>query len=338
MASQVKDSFHEAMDRAKVMALWESPRAQGAHGEVRASHWRWTELEPLVGQAVAATNTEMSERRVLVLMNPDKEEGMAATQNLNGALQILMPGETARPHRHAMSALRFVMEGSGAVTIVEGKRVPMEEGDLILTPAWCWHEHEHPGKTRMVWFDGLDVPLHRHFGTLDFQPGPPKGYAKLATDETFASPGMVPAGEGAAPDYSPLFRYSFADACAALKGVPAAADGSRTLRYTNPLDGGPVMPLIDCYLMGLARGKATTPRRSTSGAVVVVAEGEGESTIGPDKIVWAKNDVFTVPHKNWHSHTAKTEGAKLFVVTDREALRRLGILKDEVGDARSKAR
>ena len=332
MATQVKDSFHEAMDRAKVMPLWESPRAQGVHGEVRASHWKWSELEPLVGQAIAATNTEMSERRVLVLMNPDKEEGMAATQNLNGALQILMPGETARPHRHAMSALRFVMEGSGAVTIVEGKRVPMEVGDLILTPAWCWHEHEHPGKTRMVWFDGLDVPLHRHFGTLDFQPGPVKDAAKLPADESFASVGMVPVGEPA-PNYSPLFRYSFADACAALKSLPAAADGSRTLRYTNPMDGGPVMPLIDCYLMQLARGKATTSRRSTSGAVVVVAEGEGESTIGPDKIAWSKNDVFTVPHKNWHSHTARSADAKLFVVTDREALRRLGILKDEVAHA-----
>ena len=202
MATQVKDSFHAAMERAHVEALWESERAQGLHGEERASHWRWAELEPLVGQAVAATNTEMSERRVLVLMDPHKEEGMAATRNINGALQILMPGEVARPHRHSMSALRFIMEGSGGVTIVEGKRVPMEEGDLILTPAWCWHEHVHEGKSRMVWFDGLDVPLHRHFGTLDFQPGPVKNPAKVAPDEVFASVGMVPAGEGAL-GYSP---------------------------------------------------------------------------------------------------------------------------------------
>jgi gentisate 1,2-dioxygenase len=90
------------------------------------------------------------------------------------------------------------------------------------------------------------------------------------------------------------------------------------------------MPLIDCYMTGLAKGRPTTPRRTTAGAVIVVAEGEGESTIGPDTIAWAKNDVFTVPHRNWASHTAKTEGAKLFTVTDREALRRLGILKEEV--------
>jgi len=329
MATQVKDSFHEAMERAHVEALWESERAQGRQAEERTSHWRWADLDPLVGQAIAATNTEMSERRVLVLIDPRKEEGMAATRNLNGALQILMPGETARPHRHSMGALRFMMEGSGAVTIVEGKRVPMEEGDLILTPAWCWHEHEHHGKSRVVWFDGLDVPLHRHFGTLEFQPGPVKDSAKVASDGVFGTIGLVPAG-GSAPDYSPLFRYSFADACAALKGMPAAADGSRTLRYTNPLGGGPVMPLIDCYMTELAKGKPTTPRRSTAGAVIVVAEGEGESIVGPDKIVWAKNDVFTVPHKNWVSHTAKTDGAKLFLVTDREALRRLGILKEEV--------
>ena len=332
MATQMKDAFHEAMERAKVTPLWESPRAQGEHGEERSCLWRWSELEPLVGQAVAATNTEMSERRVLVLMNPDKEEGMAATQNLNGALQILMPGEVARPHRHSMSALRFVMEGSGGVTIVEGKRVKMEEGDLILTPAWCWHEHAHEGTRRMVWFDGLDVPLHRHFGTLDFQPGPPKGYAEIAADDSFAAAGMVPVGTADDPPFSPLFRYSYGDACAALAGIPRAPDGSRTLRYTNPIGGGPVMPLIDCYLTELARGKATRQRRSSSGAVVVVAEGEGESTIGPDRIAWSKNDVFTVPRKSWHSHVASSDGAKLFMMTDREALRRLGILKDEVGN------
>jgi gentisate 1,2-dioxygenase len=325
------DEVPVALERARVAPRWYAPRPRGAHGEERATHWRWVDLEPLVGQAVAATNTEMSERRVLVLIDKKKEEGMAATRNLNGALQILMPGEKARPHRHSMSALRFMMEGSGAVTIVEGKRVPMEVGDLILTPAWCWHEHEHHGKSRVVWFDGLDVPLHRHFGTLDFQPGPVKGPTSVAPDEVFASVGMVPADE-AAPNYSPLFRYSYADACAALAKMPKGPDGSRTLRYTSPLDGGPVMPLIDCYMTELARGQATRMRRSTSGAVIVVADGEGESTVGPDRIRWAKNDVFTVPHKNWHSHTATSDIARLFVVSDREALRRLGILKDEVGN------
>ena len=205
MAAQVKDSFHKAMERAHVEALWESERAQGRQAEERASHWRWVELDPLIGQAIAATNTDMSERRVLVLIDPRKEEGMAATRNLNGALQILMPGETARPHRHSMGALRFIMEGSGAVTIVEGKRVPMEEGDLVLTPAWCWHEHVHEGKSRVVWFDGLDVPLHRHFGTLEFEPGPVRDAAKIAPDDVFAAIGLVPA-DGSAPDYSPLFR------------------------------------------------------------------------------------------------------------------------------------
>jgi gentisate 1,2-dioxygenase len=206
----------------------------------------------------------------------------------------------------------------------------MEVGDLILTPAWCWHAHEHLGKTRVVWFDGLDVPLHRHFGTLEFQPGPVTDPTPLPPDESFAVTGFQPVGGTAAPDYSPMFRYPLADACTALKGVVPAADGSRTLRYTNPLDGGPVMPLLDCYLAALAKGRATTPRRSTAGSVVVVVEGEGESTVGSDRIRWARNDIFTVPHKNWVSHTAVSDGAMLFHVTDREALRRLGILKDEV--------
>ena len=42
--------------------------------------------------------------------------------------------------------------------------------------------------------------------------------------------------------------YSWADACAAVAKIPADEDGSRMLRYINPLTGGAVMSMIDCYL------------------------------------------------------------------------------------------
>ena len=41
--------------------------------------------------------------------------------------------DPAPGHRHSPSALRFVIEGSGAWTTVDGVRLPMTAGDLVLT-------------------------------------------------------------------------------------------------------------------------------------------------------------------------------------------------------------
>ena len=35
----------------------------------------------------------------------------------------------------------------------------MEEGDLILTPNWTWHDHINESEEPIIWLDGLDVPL-----------------------------------------------------------------------------------------------------------------------------------------------------------------------------------
>ena len=42
-----------------------------------------------------------------------------------------MPGEVAPSHRHNQSALRFVVEGEGAFTAVDGERTAMRAGDFI---------------------------------------------------------------------------------------------------------------------------------------------------------------------------------------------------------------
>src|SRR5262249_38487538 len=162
------------------------------------------------------------------------------TANINCGFQILMPGEKARPHRHNMNALRFVVEGKGAETIVEGKSCPMEVGDLILTPAMAWHEHAHNGADgRVVWMDSLDSPLVRTFACLNFEPGPGRNPLALPPDSVFSRSGYMPA-QMMHTSHSPLFRYPGADAAEALELMPVGSDGTRSLRYTNPLSGGAV--------------------------------------------------------------------------------------------------
>ncbi len=326
------DSFHEAMRRHDLVALWERVEAR-ANSDVTsepAFHWRWSDIEPLIDQAIEAADMSVAERRVIQLKHPAfPSDYVAVTTNVNFGFQVLAPGEKARPHRHNMNALRFVMEGDGAVTTVNGKRCEMTAGDLILTPAMTWHEHEHHGdKGRVVWLDALDAPLVRHLRCVHFQPGPVRDQPTLPPDSAFAHSGLMPV-QSVPDDCSPVFRYPLADAAAALAATPAEPDGLKRVRYVNPATGGAVMSLMDCYLVGLPPGVETSPRRSTANSAFLVADGEGVSTVGEKTVRWEKYDVFTMPAWQWTSHKAGPGGAKLFQVTDREVLRRLNLLREE---------
>lgn len=323
--------FHEAMAAANVVALWELEDTTNNPPE--PPHiWRWETLEPLLETAIEATSMTDAERRVLVLNNPallesGRSRGSGLTLGFN--LQVLMPGETARPHRHSMNALRFVMEGSGATTVVDGKPCPMEPGDMVLTPGWTWHEHVHEGDGRMIWLDVLDVPFHHYLDTGEFEPGPAHDLPDLPPDEAFAAPGLAPVSGSADMAYSPLFRYPWETARPALAALPPAPDGSRRLLYTNPLTGGPTMATMECSLLSLAPESTTRAYRSNSNSAFIVVGGEGRSEIGETTLEWRKHDIVSLPHGHWIGHTAETEDAWLFEVSDREMLRRLHILRDE---------
>jgi gentisate 1,2-dioxygenase len=154
------DEVRQAWKDANVTPLWETAAHSPGGATPKAYLWKWRTLRPLLDDAIAVASMQDAERRVLALTNPDAIGGRNTTTNLNGCLQVLMPGESARPHRHTPNALRFVLEGDGATTLVDGKPCPMSEGDLIITPGMSWHEHVHTGTAPIVWFDALDVPLH----------------------------------------------------------------------------------------------------------------------------------------------------------------------------------
>ena len=121
--------------------------------------WHWRDLRPQAMRAAELVGTQQAERRVLRLTNP-KLSG-AASNTLVANIQIVMPGEIARAHRHSAAALRLIIEGRGGYTVVNGERVPMYPGDLVLTPNWSWHDHANDTDAPMIWLDGLDTPLVR---------------------------------------------------------------------------------------------------------------------------------------------------------------------------------
>ncbi len=326
------DEIRAAWRDANLHPLWENAAAHRVRdGGPAPTHWQWKKIRPLVDDAMKVATPAAIERRVLTLTDSTDESG-ATTTNLTTALQILLPGERARPHRHTMNALRFVIEGNGASTIVDGKDCPMAEGDLVITPGWTWHEHVHRGSAPIIWLDALDAPLHRYLGTDVFEPGPAHDVPGVADDAAYAFANIVPELGGETPAFSPVFRYPWAAARDAVRAAPKGKDGARRVRYVNPLTGGSTMPLMDCYLMQIDKGSETIRFRTTANAVCLVCEGSGTTQVGEDTVSWTRHDVFSLPHGNWITHRAD-ETATLFIVTDRDTLRRLDLLKEQYGNA-----
>ena len=329
------DELRKAWKDAAMAPLWENKFAHRPPPKPEASYlWAWEQIRPLISGAIKVASPEAIERRVLQLIPPgnDEYEWRQTTKTICTNLQVLLPGEKARPHRHSMNALRFVVEGSGATTIVDGKPCRMDEGDLVLTPAWTWHEHVHEGTAPIIWLDALDVPLHHYLGTGAFQPGPVGEPPETVPDEAFAVASVVPDVAYTTKAYSPVFRYPYGPTAAAVAAAPLARDGSRRVRYVNPLNGGTAMELIDCYLVQLDPGMTTLPFRTNASSVCCVVEGEGESEVGDKTVRWRKRDIFTLPQGNRIVHKCAGGTARLFVVSDRDVFARLGLLKEEYGN------
>jgi len=295
--------------------------------------WRWRDIEPFTERAVSEVPIDDVERRALILINPAFGGQTVTTANLIGAFTVLDPGDRARPHRHTFSAIRFATRAEGAATIVNSRRCAMHAGDLILTPPMCWHGHINETDHRIIWFDAANIPLIRTLDANFFEPGDPKSNQFWMVDEGeekfWTEPGLVSAEMSHAPAHSPKYRYSGEATRRLLSALPPGRDGAQTVRYTNPTTGGAVMPALDCYATRLPAGRDTRPKRSTSNMICLVVSGSGCSTIGDHSFDWEQNDVFSIPHWNFASHTARGGDADLFIVSDKVAYERLGLYSEE---------
>lgn len=319
--------------RAKWNAFGMVPLWEAAEGPAELpSHWRWADLHPIMAETASLTLPTIAERRVMLLTSPTNpiQGSSAACGMLHATMQVISPGETARPHRHSMNALRFILDGQSAETLVNGQPCRMQTGDLITTPAWTWHEHRHPGNAPVFWLDVLDVNLHWALGTSAFEPGPAHDFDPPIDASVFGQAKYMPTlMQEPSSRYAPTFHYPLAEALAAVGKAPTVPDGSRRIRYANPLTGGPVIDTIDCYLLELEEGQSTTAFKSSASAVCSVIDGSGETQCGESSFCWSPKDVFTVPANTWVSHRATSKTAHIFIATDREVYRRLDLLTEQ---------
>jgi gentisate 1,2-dioxygenase len=332
--SDISPSLRQAMKNAHMVPLWESPTARKLDVMRERPHvWAWSATRPILMETGQVKSPKIVERRVISLVHPKSRgaEDEATAGAISAAMQLLLAGERARPHRHSMNALRFVLEGSGAETIVDGKSCPMEVGDLIITPAWCWHEHVNMDGSPTLWLDVLDVALHLFLGTDEFQPGPVNEQPTHYDDNLFQVANITPVLDAVPQSHSPVFRYPWDAARASVAVAPRGRDGVRRVRYVNPMTGGSCMSLLDCYLAEIDGGTFSRPVRTSYSSVCAVVQGSGRTRVGEQEISWSEKDVFTLPFGSWVSHAADGP-AHLFTVTNRDLYARLGLLKEEYRD------
>ncbi|HEY4043545.1 MAG TPA: gentisate 1,2-dioxygenase [Rhodopila sp.] len=333
-------ALYAEMQPRSLYPLWEvlgalvtpTPRSSA-----QVHRWTYADARTYLLRAGDLITAEKAERRVLIMENPGLPGSSCATSSLYAGLQLILPGEIAPCHRHAQCALRFVMEGEGAFTAVDGEKAIMRPFDLVLTPGWQWHDHGNASDQPMIWLDGLDIPQVLLFDASFAEHLP-----------TSAHPETVPPGDtalrygrnlrplrGTAADRrqgsQPLFHYPYTEWRPSLRALAGAGDPDPhfgyALEFTNPANGGAVMPTISAHVRLLPAGFTSRPRTATDGTIFVVVEGTGTARADGQDIELRVRDTVVIPSWREVSVHADTD-LVLFGYSDRTAQEKLGLFRE----------
>ena len=298
--------------------------------------WSFAEIRAAMIEAGALITANEAERRVLILENPGLRGQSKITTDLYAGVQLVLPGEVAPAHRHSQSALRFVLEGDGAHTAVNGERTSMRYGDFIITPPMAWHDHGNETDQPMFWLDGLDIPivqfLDASFSEHHDEDEQPIARAVGDAQARYGS-NLLPVDQRPAAGASPVFNYPYARTREALAQLARCQDWDPChglkLRYSNPVTGGYPMATIAAFIQLLPRGFQTARYRSTDATIFVAVEGRGKTRIGADFVLeWEPRDIFVVPSWKPVIHEASDE-AVLFSFSDRPVQEALQLFRED---------
>lgn len=299
--------------------------------------WKYEDLRNLVLKSSELVTPEQAGRRVVYLVNERRKDVSAAVGWLYTGIQVTKPGESTSAHRHKASALRFIMEGEGGYTVVDGNKITFEINDFVITPNSTWHEHgvDANGKT-CIWQDGLDIPLVNALEANDYavydgkQPLEfPVNYSPI----TYGCAGLIPADKVWDKTYSPLFKYSWKTVypalLEALKVNKINSFDGILMHYSNPLTGGHVMQTMGASMQLLPTGFKGKAHKHTGSFVYQCAKGKGFSIINGQRLDWKERDIFCVPSWAWHEHhnESDSEEACLFSFNDLPVIEKLGLFQ-----------
>jgi gentisate 1,2-dioxygenase len=299
--------------------------------------WKWSDLYPLAKAAGDLVPVGRGgERRAIGLANPGLGGATYICPTLWCAIQYLGPRETAPEHRHSQNAFRFVVEGEGVWTVVNGDPVRMSRGDFLLTPGWNFHGHHNDTDQPMAWIDGLDIPFsyQNDVGFFEFGSERVTDYATpnfSRSERLWAHPGLRPLSGLQNTVSSPIGAYRWRHTDEALtqqllleeEGHPATVEqGHAAVRYVNPTTGGDVMPTIRAEFHRLRQGIETATRRDVGSSVFQVFDGRGAVVMSGVTHRVEKGDIFVIPSWVTWSLQAETQ-FDLFRFSDAPIIERL---------------
>ncbi len=312
--------------------------------------WSYGDARERLMSLSSLLTTEEAERRNINFVNPALKDFMPAATlpTLRGGIQLLLSDEQAYAHRHSANAFRLVLEApeSGAYTNVEGNRLPMSVGDLILTPNWTWHDHHNEGDSHVIWYDGLDVLMAYWIGGVFFEEM--EGVtgekyqdvtheANAVTDNFGAGmlhrrqmyPDTIPASN------NPLIYYPYSKARAALASLAAQGAGEPregiVIEYVNPVTNGPAFPSMGTSIRLIKEHSSVTAMHRTENIVFITMEGSVTFHLPNDeKFTVEPYDVTAIP--SWVPYSISNDSgtpAVLFSQTDRPLFKALGFYREQ---------
>ncbi len=282
-------------------SLWPEP-----HTPFAALHWRYEEATEYLDRAGDWIGTDLAERRNLLMFNPVGDNDYASLPTLVAAYQMIKPGEAARAHRHSPNALRLILDAEpGAATVVDGVQLPMERGDILLTPGWTWHSHFNETQANAYWIDVLDVPLVHRLESMFFEPHPDEH------QPVYTRPATSP------------WRFTLHDQAQLLAEEPWRATDHRAVTLDTP-----DMKTMQLRVHEFKVHGRLPDERVVENRVFAVIEGAGEVQVGDTRHRWQRGDVFVVPMWRWHRLEA-TSHARLLEVSDAPVHHMLGLFRRE---------
>ena len=336
------EDYFQRLHAKNLDALWRGFRPYqnpGRRPSFKAAHWAAQDWRPALRQAGEMIKPgPEAERRVVQFVNPDLPGSRSASHTLTANVQLVLPGEISPSHRHSVAAIRFIIEGEAAVTVVNGEPIPMHPGDLVLTPGGYWHGHVNNTDRPAIWMDSLDrlivLALRQWLQEPDGE--------ELQASTQPADAGLLRYGAGwlqpldrkaSSGLVSPIMRYPWDDTRRALDHLaqlPADPFDDVVMDYVNPTNGRHVTPTIGCRIQMIRAGVHTKAHRHAHVSVQHVFRGEGATIIEGVEYRWKAGDFFVIPPWSWHEHiNLSAEPAYLFSTIDQPVLESLALAGEE---------
>ncbi len=355
--SDVREAIKNRHENLSLVGLWEIEKnIVNVPSPFQPHLWHWSDIQPHMADVGKAIAIDEAERRVVILSNPGASRRHHTTNTLYVSLSIYNPGEIALVHRHTPNASRFVLQGGGGYTTIEGEKCTMNRGDLIVTPAGTWHDHGNEGTEPVIWVDVLDLPLTESMGGSHFEHAyyEPSGDKSNSNEpikkgqQTIRHPvdhsrNIYGVG-GLRPTFlthlrgksigTPMFLYRWedtADALNRMRDYEGSPFDGIMLEYTNPANGDSVTTTMSFNAQLLRPGEVTQAHRQACSTLYCCIKGKGRTTVGDKVMEWGPNDLFVIP--NWaphkHANADAKEDAILYSVSDIPAMKHLGLYREE---------